>query len=105
MSLNIFLSELIIIRVFTVNLWRRWEEFATNVSKTAGLSKASLTKLIGGAFAGSSHNNISRFSPQAIFAHGILKSYPGDFISTYVVRLEFTTRHLFLPKDFPAQIQ
>ncbi|KAF8428843.1 glycoside hydrolase family 79 protein [Boletus edulis BED1] len=60
----------------------QWVEIATNVSETAGLSKTSFTKLIGGAFAGSSNNNISGFSPQAIFAQGILGTTPGALITT-----------------------
>ncbi|KAG6373312.1 glycoside hydrolase family 79 protein [Boletus reticuloceps] len=60
----------------------QWVQIATNVSETAGLSKTSFTKLIGGAFAGSSNNNISGFSPQAIFAEGILGTMPGALITT-----------------------
>ncbi|KAH0833145.1 glycoside hydrolase family 79 protein [Lanmaoa asiatica] len=60
----------------------QWVQFATNVSETAGLSKTSFTKLIGAAFAGSSHNNISGFSPQAIFVDGILDTLPGTLITT-----------------------
>ncbi|KAG0708092.1 glycoside hydrolase family 79 protein [Suillus ampliporus] len=59
-----------------------WEEFAYNVSKTANLSNTSYTKLIGAAFAGSSHNNLSGFSPQAIFNLGILESPAGQLIET-----------------------
>ncbi|KAG0708093.1 glycoside hydrolase family 79 protein [Suillus ampliporus] len=59
-----------------------WEKFADNVSTTANLSNTSYTKLIGGAFAGSSHNNLSGFSPQAIFDIGILKSAAGQLIET-----------------------
>ena len=81
------LSMCVVIFVFAFNLWRRWVQFATNVSETVGLSKTSFTKLIGGAFAGSSHNNISGFSPQAIFADGILDTLPGALITTYVLRL------------------
>jgi hypothetical protein len=51
---------------------------------TANLTKTSYTKLIGAAFAGSSHNNLSGFSPQAIFNLGILKSPAGQLIETYV---------------------
>lgn len=91
--------------VFTINLWRRWVQFATNVSETADLSKASFTKLIGAAFAGSFHNNISGFSPQAIFAGGILDTFPGVLITTYGSRSGFILHHSFLPKDFPALIQ
>ncbi|KAN0078231.1 glycoside hydrolase family 79 protein [Tylopilus felleus] len=60
----------------------QWVEFATNVSETAGLSNTSVTKLIGGSFSGSSHNNIHGFSPQSLFANGILDTYPGAFITT-----------------------
>ncbi|KAI9567289.1 glycoside hydrolase family 79 protein [Boletus coccyginus] len=60
----------------------QWAQFATNVSETAGLSKSSTTKLIGGAFASSSHDNTSGFSPQALFAHNILKTPPGALITT-----------------------
>ncbi|KAG1725353.1 glycoside hydrolase family 79 protein [Suillus paluster] len=70
------------------NIWNvqeyvsEWEEFAYNVSMTAKLSKTSYTKLIGAAFAGSSHNNLNGFSPQAIFNLGILKSPAGQLIET-----------------------
>ncbi|KAG1725351.1 glycoside hydrolase family 79 protein [Suillus paluster] len=59
-----------------------WEKFALNVSTTAKLSNTSYTKLIGAAFAGSSHNNLSGFSPQAIFNIGILKLPAGQLIET-----------------------
>ncbi|KAG1718364.1 glycoside hydrolase family 79 protein [Suillus paluster] len=59
-----------------------WEKFAYNVSMTANLSNTSYTKLIGAAFAGSSHNNLSGFSPQAIFNLGILESPAGELIET-----------------------
>ncbi|KAJ7650426.1 glycoside hydrolase family 79 protein [Roridomyces roridus] len=57
-----------------------WIQFATNMSLTAGLN-CSDTRILGASFAGSSHLNAS-FSPQGIFANGILDSYPGQFIST-----------------------
>ncbi|EIW84140.1 glycoside hydrolase family 79 protein [Coniophora puteana RWD-64-598 SS2] len=60
----------------------QWIEFASNVSSAAGLSSSSYTKLIGGAFAGSAHNNLSGFSPQAIYNLGILESEPGSLITT-----------------------
>ena len=60
-----------------------WVKLATNVSATAGLSWTSSTKLIGGAFADSSHS-ASGLSPQSIFDAGILKSKPGALITTYV---------------------
>ncbi|KAG1882087.1 glycoside hydrolase family 79 protein [Suillus subluteus] len=60
----------------------QWEEFAYNVSTTANLSECSYTKLIGAAFAESSHNNLSGFSPQAIFNLGILESPAGQLIDT-----------------------
>ncbi|KAG2149006.1 glycoside hydrolase family 79 protein [Suillus bovinus] len=59
-----------------------WEKFAHNVSMTANLSQLSCTKLIGAAFAESSHNNLSGFSPQAIFNLGILESPAGQLINT-----------------------
>lgn len=59
-----------------------WEHFAYNVSATANLSESSYTKLIGAAFAESSHNNLSGFSPQAIFNLGILESPAGQLIET-----------------------
>ncbi|KAH7928288.1 glycoside hydrolase family 79 protein [Leucogyrophana mollusca] len=60
----------------------QWTSFATNVSATAGLSASSYTKLIGCAFAGSSHNDLQGFSPQAAFADGLLDSTPGRLIRT-----------------------
>ncbi|KAF7975738.1 hypothetical protein HWV62_8721 [Athelia sp. TMB] len=58
-----------------------WVKIATNVSAAAGLSSTSHTKLIGAAFAGSSHTT-SGLSPQGIFAAGILSSKPGKLITT-----------------------
>jgi hypothetical protein len=60
----------------------QWEEFAYNISTTANISKSCYTKLIGAAFAESSHNNLSGFSPQAIFNLGILESPAGQLIET-----------------------
>ncbi|KAJ7464179.1 glycoside hydrolase family 79 protein [Mycena latifolia] len=58
-----------------------WISFATNMSRTANLA-ASNTRIWGGAFAESSHSTTSGFSPQGIFANGILDSEPGAFINT-----------------------
>ncbi|KAJ7494595.1 glycoside hydrolase family 79 protein [Mycena galericulata] len=59
-----------------------WITFATNMTKTANLaSPGSDTNIWGGAFAGSSHSTTG-FSPQGIFANGILDSEPGAFITT-----------------------
>ena len=87
MSLTMSLSQCIIIFVFANNLRERWVQFATNISVTAGLSKTSFTKLIGGAFAESSHKNTSGFSLQAIFVHGILDTLPGALITMCVAPL------------------
>ncbi|KAJ7475688.1 glycoside hydrolase family 79 protein [Mycena latifolia] len=57
-----------------------WISFATNMSRTANLA-GSNTRIWGGAFADSSHST-SGFSPQGIFANGILDSEPGAFINT-----------------------
>ncbi|KAJ7084186.1 ricin B lectin domain-containing protein [Mycena epipterygia] len=58
----------------------QWITFATNLTTTANLA-SSTTRIWGGAFAGSSHTT-SGFSPQGIFANGILTSAPGAFIKT-----------------------
>ncbi|KAJ7274489.1 glycoside hydrolase family 79 protein [Mycena haematopus] len=57
-----------------------WITFATNMTATANLA-GSDTRIWGGAFAGSSHTTTD-FSPQGIFANGILSSAPGKFIDT-----------------------
>jgi hypothetical protein len=70
-------------RVFvpsTADSSARWITFATNLTNTAKLS-SSKTRIWGGAFAGSSHTTTG-FSPQGIFATGILNSAPGAFIET-----------------------
>ncbi|KAJ7475686.1 glycoside hydrolase family 79 protein [Mycena latifolia] len=59
---------------------KEWISFATNMSRTANLA-GSNTRIWGGAFAESSHST-SGFSPQGIFANGILDSEPGAFINT-----------------------
>ncbi|KAF7374972.1 Glycoside hydrolase family 79 protein [Mycena sanguinolenta] len=58
----------------------QWIQFATNMSATANLANSD-TKIWGAAFAGSSHTTTG-FSPQGIFANGILNSVPGKFINT-----------------------
>ncbi|KAF9472125.1 glycoside hydrolase family 79 protein [Pholiota conissans] len=59
---------------------KEWTTFATNV--TAAISSFPISpKFWGGAFAGSSHST-SGFSPQAIFAEGVLSSSAGALIST-----------------------
>ncbi|KAJ7710331.1 glycoside hydrolase family 79 protein [Mycena rosella] len=58
----------------------QWITYATNLTNTAKLSSSN-TRLWGGAFAGSSHTTTG-FSPQGIFANGILNSVPGAFIKT-----------------------
>ncbi|KAJ7104297.1 glycoside hydrolase family 79 protein [Mycena belliarum] len=58
----------------------QWISLATNMSRTANLAHSD-TKIWGGAFAESSHST-GGFSPQGIFANGILDSEPGAFIST-----------------------
>ncbi|KAF8206538.1 glycoside hydrolase family 79 protein [Mycena galopus ATCC 62051] len=57
-----------------------WITFATNMSNTANLGNSD-TRIWGGAFAESSHLTTG-FSPQGIFANGILKSEPGKLIDT-----------------------
>ncbi|KAJ7089061.1 glycoside hydrolase family 79 protein [Mycena epipterygia] len=58
----------------------QWITYATNLTNTAKLSSSN-TRIWGGAFAGSSHTTTG-FSPQGIFANGILNSVPGAFIKT-----------------------
>ncbi|KAJ7635010.1 glycoside hydrolase family 79 protein [Roridomyces roridus] len=58
----------------------QWIALATNLTNTARLAN-SKTRLWGGAFAESSHNS-GGFSPQGVFANGILSSAPGAFITT-----------------------
>lgn len=65
-----------------VNYTQEWIVFANNVSKTVGISSTSHTKFLVGGFAGSSHSTTG-FSPQAIYAAGILNSAPGAFITSF----------------------
>ncbi|KAJ7597554.1 glycoside hydrolase family 79 protein [Mycena floridula] len=53
-----------------------WISFAANISE---LIQGGSTKFLTGSFAGSSHTS-SGFSPQGIFAAGILQSKPGPLI-------------------------
>ncbi|KAJ7717723.1 glycoside hydrolase family 79 protein [Mycena maculata] len=57
-----------------------WITFATNMSAAADLANSN-TKIWGAAFANSDHSD-DGFSPQGIFANGILDSVPGSFITT-----------------------
>ncbi|KAL0567773.1 hypothetical protein V5O48_014223 [Marasmius crinis-equi] len=59
-----------------------WTSFARNVSAAAGISSTSFTKFFAGGFAGSSHSD-DDFSPQGVFANGILSSDPGSLITTF----------------------
>lgn len=67
------------VKLLTITYYR-WIVFANNVSKTVGISSTSHTKFLVGGFAGSSHSTTG-FSPQAIYAAGILNSAPGAFIT------------------------
>lgn len=59
----------------------RWTTFATNVSAVVSEFPSISPKFWGAAFAGSSHSTTG-FSPQAIFAEGVLSSSAGKSIST-----------------------
>ncbi|KAF9024934.1 glycoside hydrolase family 79 protein [Hymenopellis radicata] len=65
-----------------VNYTADWIKMATNVSRVSGISSTSHTKFLVGGFAGSSHTTTD-FSPQAIYAAGILDSVPGKFITSF----------------------
>ncbi|KAF9065061.1 glycoside hydrolase family 79 protein [Rhodocollybia butyracea] len=60
---------------------QQWETFAANVSAAAKITPTSATRFWGGAFGGSDHS-ASGFSPQGLFANGILNSTQGKEIST-----------------------
>ncbi|TDL22456.1 hypothetical protein BD410DRAFT_839887 [Rickenella mellea] len=60
---------------------KEWTAFAQNVSAVAGISSTSSTKFIGGGFFGSGHSSTS-FSPQGLFASGILNSAQGKLITS-----------------------
>ena len=60
----------------------RWTEFATNISIATNLWDTS-TRLVGGAFAESSHT-IDGLSPQGIFTSGIRDSQAGSLIKVFV---------------------
>ncbi|KAF8133070.1 glycoside hydrolase family 79 protein [Mycena galopus ATCC 62051] len=57
-----------------------WITFATSMVEAANLA-GSGTRIWAGAFANSAHTTTG-FSPQGIFANGILNSEPGKFITT-----------------------
>ncbi|KAJ3900398.1 glycoside hydrolase family 79 protein [Lentinula edodes] len=59
----------------------QWTSFASNVSLTVPIGPNTTTKFWGGAFAGSDHSSTG-FSPQGLFANGILSSTPGNLINT-----------------------
>ncbi|KAK0452043.1 glycoside hydrolase family 79 protein [Desarmillaria tabescens] len=61
---------------------QEWTEFAKNISKTVGISSTSHTKFFVGSFVASTHSTIG-FSPQAIYAEGILDSEPGASIAIF----------------------
>ncbi|TDL25602.1 glycoside hydrolase family 79 protein [Rickenella mellea] len=60
---------------------KEWTAFAQNISAAAGISSNSSTKFIGGGFLGSGHSSNS-FSPQGLFASGILNSTEGQLITS-----------------------
>ncbi|KAG7446126.1 glycoside hydrolase family 79 protein [Guyanagaster necrorhizus] len=66
----------------SVDYTQEWTEFASNISETVGMSSTSHTKFFVGSFITSS-NSTTGFSPQAIYAEGILDSEPGAFITTF----------------------
>jgi len=76
------LTKLGIEETLTTYFVNSWTVFATNVSATAGLSSTSKTRLIGAAFASSSHSSTTGLSPQSILESGILDSNAGSFITT-----------------------
>ncbi|KAK0205928.1 glycoside hydrolase family 79 protein [Desarmillaria ectypa] len=66
----------------SVDYTQEWTEFAKNVSKTVGISSTSHTKFFVGSFVASTHSTTG-FSPQAIYAAGILDSEPGASIALF----------------------
>jgi hypothetical protein len=65
----------------------RWTTFAGNVTAAANRILDTNVSLQGAAFSGSSHNNTTGFSPQAIFKNGILSSSAGSQIKLCVITL------------------
>ena len=61
----------------------RWVDFAGNISATLNLTAKSSPHIWSASFAGSS-GSTTGFSPQAIIDQGILNTFPGPFITTYV---------------------
>ncbi|PBK65665.1 glycoside hydrolase family 79 protein [Armillaria solidipes] len=66
----------------SVDYTREWTEFANNISQTVGISSTSRTKFFVGSFVTSTHSTTG-FSPQAIYADGILDSEPGASIARF----------------------
>ncbi|TDL25597.1 glycoside hydrolase family 79 protein, partial [Rickenella mellea] len=60
---------------------KEWTNFAKNVSVAAGITSSSHVKFLGGSFGFSGHSS-SSFSPQGMFASGILNSPQGQLITT-----------------------
>ncbi|KAF8920139.1 hypothetical protein CPB85DRAFT_1273623 [Mucidula mucida] len=65
-----------------VNYTSDWINMATNVSRVAEISPTSHIKFLVGSFSSSSHTT-EGFSPQAIYAAGILDSLPGKSIASF----------------------
>ncbi|KDR71209.1 hypothetical protein GALMADRAFT_75264 [Galerina marginata CBS 339.88] len=59
----------------------RWNTFASNITAVANLSPSGTTQFWSGAFTSSSHSTTG-FSPQGIFAQGMLSSMGGKLIKT-----------------------
>lgn len=59
-----------------------WIRFAQNLTDVAKPLFDRGTRFLGGSLAGSSHS-LSGFSPQALFAQGLLTSEPGKLITTF----------------------
>lgn len=66
-----------------IDVTSRWVYFAANISATLNLTSKSPPHFWSASFAGSS-GSTTGFSPQAIIDQGILNTYPGSFITTYV---------------------
>ncbi|KAJ7726057.1 glycoside hydrolase family 79 protein [Mycena maculata] len=60
---------------------QEWTTFATNISETVKLNEIE-TKFLLGAFAGSSYKPTG-FSPQAIYAEGVLNSTAGSLVTAF----------------------
>ncbi|KDR78669.1 hypothetical protein GALMADRAFT_244156 [Galerina marginata CBS 339.88] len=58
---------------------QEWTGYATNITSSLNMGK---TKFWGGAFAATTHTT-DGFSPQGIFANGILNSHPGSLMTSF----------------------